>query len=273
VESVNRIPALLVVTALALTISSGDAAPPRWAKAYHIPETQLFRGSIEPVELAPFEASGTLVALLAEYEPGIREMEKPIGRVEGEFEFIRGDGPLGSWMCDAMREGASRALGQPIDIAFLNSGGIRDTLPSGPISEVNILELMPFDNELVVLTLEGWQVEWLADKFAASTGGFPLSGAELIADEEKRLVTLVIGGRPLDRARTYTLATTDYLLISGDNLGIPSEVAPAVESHKMVRDAMMDYARERADRGEPVTPPLDGWRYCYAGKIAEEVKE
>ena len=40
-----------------------------------------------------------------------------------------------------------------IDFCLLNNGGLRTSLPQGNITRRKIFELMPFENELVVVTI------------------------------------------------------------------------------------------------------------------------
>ena len=44
-------------------------------------------------------------------------------------------------------------------ILFMNRGGLRNNLPIGEITKGNIFELMPFENEIVILTLSGQKLK------------------------------------------------------------------------------------------------------------------
>ena len=60
-----------------------------------------------------------------------------------------GDFPLGRIVADAQR----RASGA--DVALMNNGGIRRSLPAGPITWADLFELQPFNNMLVRHTMPG----------------------------------------------------------------------------------------------------------------------
>src|SRR5262249_55438200 len=79
-----------------------------------------------------------------------------VGFSESEFDIrfnnTPWDSPIGDLICDALiEEGASYGA----TIAFQNRGGIRARIEKGPISEEKIRELLPFENHLVLATIDG----------------------------------------------------------------------------------------------------------------------
>ena len=64
------------------------------------------------------------------------------------------EGKLGDFVADACLQ-ESCALTGVIDLALFNHGGLRRSLPMGCNNVGDVYELMPFDNELVVITLRG----------------------------------------------------------------------------------------------------------------------
>ena len=102
------------------------------------------------------------------------------------------------------------------DICLLNNGGLRTTLPKGNITKGRIFELMPFENELVVLTISGEKTQGLFD-FLARVNGMPLAGAEMGIDN-KNPVSIIIGGEAFDPGKTYRVLTSDYLAEGGDKM-------------------------------------------------------
>jgi len=120
---------------------------------------------------------------------------------------------LGYLMADAQRD-ASGA-----DIALVNPGGVRlDRMTKGPITIMNVYQLDPFGNELVVTKLSGREIRSLM--FAA----FPVddrapvypSGlkTELKLDDEGNLSEIVLlseSGEPVDPEKIYTVAMNNYM--------------------------------------------------------------
>ncbi len=256
---------LCIAAALLLLAAShaGEDAPRRIEKAY--PGGALRAYSLVPLDHEPAETSATLRTLLAEYEPRVRAFEAPIGRTARAFDYERADGPLGNWIADVMRETASRAVGSPVDFAFTNGGGIRNGLPAGEISEANLLEAVPFDNAIVVLRLHGAQLERIAQRMPASGGGFPISGGEVVATTDRVLERMVVGGRELEPGRVYTVATSDFLVDSGDFFGLKRELGTVTDTGIRIRDAMVGEVRRATAEGRAIDWPREPWRYSYGG--------
>ena len=62
--------------------------------------------------------------------------------------------PMLNWATDALWEAAKNVYPGQVDIAVANMGGMRCAWDAGPVTKRSVFELMPFDNELVVLTLK-----------------------------------------------------------------------------------------------------------------------
>jgi 2',3'-cyclic-nucleotide 2'-phosphodiesterase (5'-nucleotidase family) len=133
-----------------------------------------------------------------------------------------GETAIGGLFADVLR----RAL--KADVALLNGGGIRgDRLfPAGhELTRRDILSALPFGNTAVLLSLEGKALRAALEEGLEDaqdlTGAFPqVSGLEVKADVSRppgqRVVSVRVGGKPLDDGATYTLATNDYLARGGD---------------------------------------------------------
>lgn len=131
------------------------------------------------------------------------------------------------------------------DIALINGGGVRSSIPAGEITYKNVLEVMPFPNELCITEATGQQIldalEWGARALPEELGGFlHPSGMtfEIHADipssctvgtdgmfggvsGEYRVKNVMVGGEPLDLKRTYTVAGSNYILKNkGDGFGM-----------------------------------------------------
>jgi len=273
---------LLLIAACLMFVACGTTTTPREVAA--VPETSPSSAENKVVEFpdgplvrwermiadpAGLTPSPVVIEALAPLASKVREYEAPIAHTEEEFEFIRRDGPLASWMADVIRSAASDSLGRPVDVGFINAGGVRNTLPKGDLSYISFLEVMPFDNEIAVIELEGWQLDWMAYRFARTRGGFPISGAEIFADENTELTRIVVGGRDIEPRQKYLVATSDFLLSGGDMFGIQGTVPEPIPTGIKIRDALVESSKALEAKGLPVAPPLDGWRYCYDGHRVE----
>jgi 2',3'-cyclic-nucleotide 2'-phosphodiesterase (5'-nucleotidase family) len=101
------------------------------------------------------------------------------------------------------------------DFAYMNWGGVRDTLPEGQLLERHIWNIMPFDNLVVAAKVKGSQ-----------------------------LPARVLGGRTVDPDREYTLVTSDFVAANQ-----PSELGASGLKFEgdlgMLRDLLIDWFRKK----------------------------
>jgi 2',3'-cyclic-nucleotide 2'-phosphodiesterase (5'-nucleotidase family) len=152
----------------------------------------------------------------------------------------------------------------PIDICLFNTGGLRASLPEGNITRGNIFELMPFDNELVVVTLSGKKT-WELIRYVAMTGGQPMSGMKLGIHPDKTPATVFIGGAPFDSTKTYRIVTSDYLANGGDKMDFFKNPIKNQTTGILIRNAILDYCIAENAKGNALTAKLDG-RFYYETK-------
>ncbi|HRG59014.1 MAG TPA: 5'-nucleotidase C-terminal domain-containing protein [Bacteroidia bacterium] len=142
------------------------------------------------------------------------------------------------------------------DICMLNNGGLRTSLPEGKITVGKIFELMPFENEMVVLTLSGEKALGLLN-YVAKSNGQPLAGATLnIIDEKPE--NIFIGGKTFDASKTYRIVTSDYLAGGGDKMRFFSEPLSYQILNVKLRDAIINFMRAENKKGNTLNPKTDG---------------
>jgi 5'-nucleotidase/UDP-sugar diphosphatase len=214
---------------------------------------EIRRSVQEPVEEDP-----KLLALLTPYVEEVKEtLSEVVGEAEERF-FARDvrhqETPLGDMVADSMLW-FTKSLG--VDFAIQNGGGIRSGLPAGPITMRDIHDMLPFDNSVVVLTLEGSHVQALFDFLATISPGqgpFP-QVSEGVTFAKNRLTgrcdDVLINGNPIDPNRMYKIATNSYLAAGGDGYRIFSQAAEAYDTGKMQRDVFADYIRHLGGRISP----------------------
>lgn len=166
---------------------------------------------------------------------------------------------LGYFMTDAYMEGATKKFGRKVDVAAMNYGGIRlNSMEPGPISKGKLFELMPFDNLMVLLEVDGAKLQAFLDHIAAR-GGWPVSGATFTI-ENKKAVKVLVGGKPIDASAKYILATSDYVAGGGDESNVLRGV-PQLNMGYLQRDALIEYVIEhkiiRKPEGERITRSME----------------
>ena len=142
------------------------------------------------------------------------------------------------------------------EICVLNNGGLRNPLPKGTITLGNIFQLMPFENEIVILKLKGEAVKEFLD-FVANKGGMPIAGMRMkIKNSMANEVT--IGGKPFDISKSYSIVTSDYLADGGDNMTFFAKPIKKIITGKKMRDAIIEYLKDESKKGNIISIKKDG---------------
>ncbi|MEH2000946.1 MAG: bifunctional metallophosphatase/5'-nucleotidase [Nostoc sp.] len=106
------------------------------------------------------------------------------------------------------------------DLAVFNSGSIRidDVIPPGPITQYDVIRILPFGGKVVAVEISGALLQRVLDQGQANkgTGGY-LQTAKVSQQANSR--SWLIQGQPLDPKRTYKIAINDFL-ISGKEKGL-----------------------------------------------------
>lgn len=173
----------------------------------------------------------------------------------------RPESNLGNFMVDAcLIETKNKIKSQSngnIDFCFLNYGGIRKTsLHSGEITTGDIFELMPFENEMVILSLNGNQMQQLLEYFGTK-GDNPVSGITLKI-HDKKIKEVLISGKPFDENKTYRVATSDYLANGGDQLSFLAQVTARENTGLKIRDILITYIKALNSSGKKITAQKEG---------------
>ncbi len=183
----------------------------RWTPRFRIVDT---------ADVAPDAA---IAARVSQYQAEIdKALDVDIGVAKTPLDSrkasVRGqETAIGDFFADTMRAVAGA------DVALLNGGGIRGNrlYESGTkLTRKDIARELPFNNQLVTLELAGadlraalenavWMIGKDAGRFAQ------ISGARIVVRRDavpgSRLASIEIGGKPLDDAKRYKVATSDFL--------------------------------------------------------------
>ncbi len=115
----------------------------------------------------------------------------------------------------AMQRG--QQLAERVQLAIINRGGLRTSMPKGNVAEGNIMTIAPFQNRYVVIDIAGDKLLETFDIIARQGGqGVSDNVDALIDPETQKCTTLTISGKTIDPKATYRLVTLDYLAQGGD---------------------------------------------------------
>ena len=154
---------------------------------------------------------------------------------------------IGNMMADAVFEMANPVFkartGYPFNAVLLNYGGIRAILPEGAITTRTAYEIMPFDNEVVVVELSGLQMKELFT-YLSSGKAHPISNLQLILGENNKIKEASIQGQNLIDNETYFIATSDYLQSGGDNMRFLGKPVSLLGLDYKIRNVLIDYFKK-----------------------------
>lgn len=169
---------------------------------------------------------------------------------------------IGNLIADALRAETGA------DAAIINGGGVRGNkqYPAGTeLTRRDILTELPFGNRTVKLAVTGDTIRAALENgvsdVANAAGRFPqVSGVSFTADLTKppgqRIDAILIGGKPLDPAATYSLATNDYMAGGGDGYVALEAGTPLLGARdgKLMANDVMAYITAR----KTVAPKVEG---------------
>jgi hypothetical protein len=217
--------------------------------------------------------------MLAPYSAKVRALDVVIGKLEIELKKGPvGGGNLGNFVADGMRVQSSAKLGKPVMLAVTNSGGLRkNTIAPGDLRATDLFELLPFENALVEVDLNGELLLKLLN--VVVSGGDVLSGAHIKyrmnANNRPELVSarlLDSQGREMeiDPKAAYSIVTIDYLLKLGSGrYSILQEGKNVRPLGVTIRDALMEYVKAETAAGRPIKAALDD-RFVLVGPDAQK---
>ena len=171
------------------------------------------------------------------------------------------ENPLGSWVSDVMRQAAATALGAPVPFAITNAGGLRANLRPGQLKVGDIFEVMPFENELVVVELTGAEVIQVVREGILRRAGEPCSGVLVKVEGTPDRPTLTVtwqDGSPIDPKATVKVATSDYLYGGGDSIPTLRKGRRPVTTGITLRQALLDACAALARARQDLVAPAAG---------------
>jgi 2',3'-cyclic-nucleotide 2'-phosphodiesterase (5'-nucleotidase family) len=220
-----------------------------------------------------YSYEGHLVPLLAENvapEPRVAAfcdsfrllLEAEYGKVIGQLGVnwvhkYYEESNVGSWICDCMRREFQT------DIALINAGGIRTDIPAGPVTKLQIAELLPFNNSIVLFSAKGAQLQKFAETQVRGHafkehGVVEMSGMRIsyrMRGNEVDTMLCEIGGKSLEADRTYTVASVDYVAVDQHERYLGFQPQGVHDTGQLLSDFIM--AQVQSTR-EPIVSQVEG---------------
>jgi len=193
--------------------------------------------------------SDDLVEMIKPYKVEMEsKMNKVIGHSNTALTNFSPESPLGNFVADVVFQAAFQfgidnetvSLEKWNTICLINFGGLRAPINEGDISIRNIYELMPFDNEIVVVSLSPSQVTEMLNYLFVKNGQPISNGQAILASNNKKLI---IGGKVYNFERNINIITSDYLAKGGDKMNFLKS-DKMIQTGILMRDALLNYVIE-----------------------------
>lgn len=192
-----------------------------------------------------------------------KEMHQKISFTEVDLTKDGDNSNLGNLLADFTYEGAEvwakNNLKKDVDAALINIGGIRTTIGKGDILLKSVFEVMPFENEVIIVKFKGSDLQGLFDYYAKNETNNPVSKL-FIETHNKTVSKALINGKPVNPNQDYYIATSDYLALGGDNMKFFS-TGEMIPTGIKLRDLFIEYFR----KNQQVNPKED-IRLNFKGK-------
>lgn len=193
--------------------------------------------------------------LLAPFKEEVdRKLSEVVGETKVDLTTSReGESLMGDIVADCIKETVQA------DIGIQNSGGIRTSIPAGPMTLRHLYNALPFENTIYMVTLTGSQVKDLLEaSFSEATSRLQVSGLMIRYDMTRpkghRLIEVLVNKKPVLITQNYVVATNNFLADGGDGYKIFLNGASRKDTRIVLRDAMTECIKKRS----PLKPALEG---------------
>ena len=124
-----------------------------------------------------------------------------------------------------------------IDFVIQNHGGIRAALPKGDIKLSDAYKILPFENEIVIVVMDGESIYEIVSFLKKEKIPHPFSGLEINGN------SILVKNKPIMPSNKYYIAINDYLLTGGDNMFFFNKNNGIYRLGFTPRDAFIDYTK------------------------------
>lgn len=174
------------------------------------------------------------------------------GVLDGERARVRSQPTnMGVFIASVMMQKAGA------DLAIMNSGGVRDSMPAGKLTYKDVLKVQPFGNMLAHVTLNGTELmAYLnaAAKMTPGSGAFAQFAGVNLVIEGGTVKSATIKGLAVDPAKSYRLALNSFQAGGGDGYPKLSDHPGYVNTGFVDADVMREYLSKNNIRSANFAP-------------------
>ncbi len=158
---------------------------------------------------------------------------------------------LGTFITKLSVEQSIASFGKDVDVAIMNHhGGIRAPINEGPITLGDVFEVMPFENEMVLLEISGDSLVQLI-KFIGKTGNSMIWPVQFHVSESG-LENIRVNNIAIEMDKNYLISTSDYLANGGSGFRMLKSLKRLEVPTVKLRDMIVQEIREQTARGDSI---------------------
>ncbi len=218
---------------------------------------QNYRMQVATDSIKSDTATERIEQMISPFRQGMaQQMNEVIGVATRELTYGSTQSLMGNWACDAILSQTYNFFGKKADIITTNQGGFRiRSIPKGDVTVGKIFELMPFDNQIVLVETSGEVVKKFCD-YLAVRNGWPVAGVKFEIVDKKFSRNIKINGESLDLNKKYLVGVSDYVVNGGDKCDIFKGL-PQMNNAILLRDIILAGARAQTKTGKQFDAQLD----------------
>lgn len=179
--------------------------------------------------------------------------------IEGDRKVCRVmECAMGNLVAEAMLD---RVKSQGVQIAIMNSGGVRASIDAGEVTMGEVLTVLPFQNTLSTFEVSGQvmidalengvsQVEEVKGRFP-QVAGLKFAFDPAVAPNEGRISNVMVqmgdDFAPIDPAKTYRVVSNNYVRGGGDGYKMFREAQNAYDYGPDLADVLAEYMAKSGD--------------------------
>lgn len=209
--------------------------------------------------------------VVEKYKDLLQKLAEPVGMTGVEldatsFSSRNKETNIGNFIADSYRNATNS------DIGFVNGGSIRADLTYNPgmLTKRDVLSILPFNNPIVKVEVSGKLLREILEHGVARSaedsepGRFPqVSGIIFSFDVSKpagsRVSEIKVGGEPLNESKSYTLATSDFIVSrGGDGYTMFKNAKILIKAGEAQKDSEVFEKAIKQSPNSTISPKVEG---------------
>jgi len=169
-----------------------------------------------------------------------KSMGKKVATVRDTLRFGKPESALNNIVADALRFQAASKLRQFVHVGIIGEESFNLYFVPGIITRGDVYEFIPYDNDLVVLTMDGHKLMELI-KQVAKLGGAPISGVRFRIDNEGNPNSVLVNAEVVDLNAEYLVATTSWAANGGDKFPALWNVSNRIDLDLSIQEVYVNH--------------------------------